>query len=74
MNQTDHNLKEKTKKVIGLVKNELRGKLLTEFKMHSYLKDDRSFWAVKRKQQLKEVKRKQPPRSYSSLEEVEPNP
>ena len=32
------------KKVIGLVKNELRGKVMTELKMHSYLKDDRNFW------------------------------
>ena len=36
--------KGKNKKVIGLVKNELRGKVMTQLKMHSYLKDDRNFW------------------------------
>ena len=35
--------KGKNKKVIGLVKNELRGKVMTELKMYSYLKDDRNF-------------------------------
>ena len=38
--------KEKNKKVIGLVKNELRGKVMTELKMYSYLKDDRNFWEL----------------------------
>ena len=36
--------KGKNKKVIGLVKNELRGKVMTQLKMYSYLKDDRNFW------------------------------
>ena len=35
--------KRKNKKVIGLVKNELRGKAMTQLKMYSYLKDDRNF-------------------------------
>ena len=38
--------KEKNKKVIGLVKNELRGKVMTELKMYSYLKDDRNSWKL----------------------------
>ena len=38
--------KEKNKKVIGLVKNELRGKVMTELKMYSYLKDDRNSWEL----------------------------
>ena len=38
--------KGKTKKVIGLVKNGLRGKVMTELKMNSYLKDDRNFWEL----------------------------
>ena len=38
--------KEINKKVIGLVKNELRGKVMTELKMYSYLKDDRNFWEL----------------------------
>ena len=35
--------KGKKKKVLGLVKNILRGKVMTELKMYSYLKDDRNF-------------------------------
>ena len=35
--------KGKNKKVLGLVKNILRGKVMTELKMYSYLKDDRNF-------------------------------
>ena len=35
--------KTKNKKVIGLAKNELRGKAMTQLKMYSYLKDDRNF-------------------------------
>ena len=38
--------KERNKKVIGLVKNELRGKVMTELKMYSYLKDDRNSWEL----------------------------
>ena len=38
--------KGKNKKFIGLVKNELRGKVMTELKMYSYLKDDRNFWEL----------------------------
>ena len=38
--------KEKNKKVIGLEKNELRGKVMTELKMYSYLKDDRNSWEL----------------------------
>ena len=37
MSQTSHYLKKKNKKVIGLIKNELRGKVKTEIKMYSYL-------------------------------------
>ena len=40
--------KGKNKKVIGLVKNELRGKVMTEIKMYSYLKDDGNFWELSR--------------------------
>ena len=35
--------KGKNKNVIGLVKNALLGKVMTELKMYSYLKDDRNF-------------------------------
>ena len=38
--------KGKNKKFIGLVKNELQGKVMTELKMYSYLKDDRNFWEL----------------------------
>ena len=38
--------KGKTKKVIGLVKNELSGKVMTEIKMYSYLKDNRNFFKL----------------------------
>ena len=38
--------KGKNKKVLGLVKNILRGKVMTELKMYSYLKDDRNFWEL----------------------------
>ena len=46
MNYTGQYLKEKNKKVIGLVNIELRGKIMTELKMCSYLKDDRNFWEL----------------------------
>ena len=44
MNSTEHCLKEKMKKVIELMKDELRGKLMEEFSAlrpntHSYLTD-----------------------------------
>ena len=38
--------KGKNKNVIGLVKNALLGKVMTELKMYSYLKDDRNFWEL----------------------------
>ena len=38
--------KGKKKKVIGLVKNGLHGKVMTELKMYSYLKDDKNFWEL----------------------------
>ena len=38
--------KGKNKKIIGLAKNELRGKVMKELKMYSYLKDDRNFWEL----------------------------
>ena len=38
--------KWKNKKVIGSVKNELRGKVMTELKMYSYLKGDRNLWEL----------------------------
>ena len=46
MNYTGQYLKEKNKKVIGLVNIELRGKIMAELKMCSYLKDDRNFWEL----------------------------
>ena len=39
--------KGKNKSVIRLVKNELCGKIMTELKMYSYLKDDRNFWELR---------------------------
>ena len=47
MNQIDNCLKEKRKKVTGLLKDELRGKIMIEFvelrvKTYSYLLDDAS--------------------------------
>ena len=44
-NQTDHQLKKKTEKVVGLMKNEVGGKIVREFaalrlKTYSYLTDD----------------------------------
>ena len=38
--------KGKNENVIGLVKNALLGKVMTELKMYSYLKDDRNFWEL----------------------------
>ena len=38
--------KGKNKNVIGLVKNALLGKVMTELKMYSYLKDDRNSWEL----------------------------
>ena len=38
--------KGKKKKVIGLVRNGLHGKAMTELKMYSYLKDDKNFWEL----------------------------
>ena len=45
MNQRDHYLQEKSKQVIGLIKKELGGKIITQFatlspKTYSYLKYD----------------------------------
>ena len=54
--------KGENKKVMRLVKNELRGKVMRELKMYSHLKDDRNFWQL----------RKLPPRNGFILEEVEP--
>ena len=38
--------KGKNENVIGLVKNALLGKVMTELKMYSYLKDDRNSWEL----------------------------
>ena len=38
--------KGKNKKVIGLAKNGLPGKVMADLKMYSYLKDDRNFWEL----------------------------
>ena len=56
MNQIDHCLKENNKRVIGLVKNELGGKIMTKFvglraKTYSYLIHDGS--AVKKREGYK---------------------
>ena len=45
LNQTDHSLKEKIKKVIALIKDELRGQIMNELvglraKTCSYLKEN----------------------------------
>ena len=47
MNQTDNYLKEKTQKIIEVMKNELGGKIMTEFavlrpKTYSYLTDNKN--------------------------------
>ena len=47
MNQADNYLKEKTQKIIEVMKNELRGKIMTEFvvlrpKTYSYLTDNKN--------------------------------
>ena len=56
MNQIDHCLKENNKRVIGLVKHELGGKIMTKFvglraKTYSYLIHDGS--AVKKREGYK---------------------
>ena len=56
MNQKDHYLKEQNKKVIGLMKDKLEAKILTEFaalrpKSHSYLTDDNDENKKKKKTQ-----------------------
>ena len=38
--------KGKKNKVIGLVKNRLHGKVMTELKMYTYLKGDKNFWEL----------------------------
>ena len=57
MNQIDHSLKEKIKKVVGLIKDELGGKIMTKFlgsraKTYNYLIDD----GVKIKRQKEDKK------------------
>ena len=47
MNQTDNYLKKKTQKIIEVMKNELGGKIMTEFavlrpKTYSYLTDNKN--------------------------------
>ena len=60
LNAIDHYLQEKIKKVKGLTKDELEGKIMTEFgalrpKSHSYLLDDSGTHVIKRSKRNKEM-------------------